>query len=505
MRVKNFAIRVDASSKIGTGHFMRCLTLADALKQGGARTRFISRNLPEHLRSMLAAKGHEFVLLDNNQNDMAVGYLAHAHWLENSQAQDAVDSMQALSDEFWDWLIVDHYGLDFYWESALRQSAKKILVIDDIADRQHDCDILLDQNYYADMDTRYVSLVPKHCQLLLGPHFALLREEFQQLHEQIKPRNGSVRRLMVFFGGIDVDNYTGRTIEALSELDIPDLHVDVVIGAQHPCCEKIESACAIHGFICHVQTDKMAELMMFADLAIGGGGSTTWERCCLGLPTLAICTADNQQKQVADIARKGLLYAPEIKGDLIQSIRRHTCALIENCYLRQFMSHNCMQLVNGRGVSKIIATMGVGDIEIRLARSDDSENLFQWRNHSSIREVSRNTTVINWQDHQNWFTSVMTNSEKILIIGQRSESPIGVVRFDKQNNDAEISIYIVPENAFPGTGGNLLLSAEQWLTANHPDIHKIRAHVLGGNERSQRLFTGAGYQIESTCYVKRLH
>lgn len=504
MKAKNFAMRVDASSKIGTGHFMRCLTLADALKQRGARTRFISRNLPEHLRSMLVAKGHEFVLLESIQNDMAAGYLAHAHWLENSQAQDAVDSLQALADEFWDWLIVDHYGLDFHWESALRQSAKKILVIDDIADRQHDCDILLDQNYYADMDTRYASRVPEHCTLLLGPRFALLREEFQQLHEQIKPRNESVRRIMVFFGGMDVNNYTGHAIEALSELDISGLHIDVVVGEQHPCREKIKSACIKYDFICHVQTDKMAELMMVADMAIGGGGSATWERCCLGLPTLAICTADNQQKQVADVARKGLLYAPEIKGDLIQSIRKHTCALIENSYLRQFISHNCMQLVNGRGVLRVIAAMGIGDIEIRLARPEDSENLFQWRNHPCIREVSRNTTVIDWQNHQNWFTSVMASSEKILLIGQRSKSPVGVVRFDKQNNEADISIYVVPESALPGTGGSLLLSAEQWLTANYPNIHKIRAYVLGGNERSQRLFTGAGYQIESTCYVKRL-
>lgn len=497
--------RVDASSQIGTGHFMRCLTLADALKQSGGKSRFISRQLPEHLRGMLVANGHEFVLLNSAENDAKVDELVHAHWLGVSQAQDAADSIQVLSDVDWDWLVVDHYALDFRWEFALRQAARKILVIDDLADRQHDCDVLLDQNLYADMGRRYSEKVPSHCLLLLGPAYALLRDEFRQLHEQTKPRNRSVRCVLVFFGGVDADNYTGRAIEALSEIDISDLHIDVVIGAQHPCRELIKAACARHGFVCHIQTDKMAELMAAADLAIGAGGATTWERCCLGLPTLTICTADNQQKQVADAAREGLLYSPEIQGDLNQTIRRHTSALIENSYLRQFISRNSMQLVNGLGVSRVIASLVGGGIDIRMAKLNDSEKLFQWRNHPSIRETSRNTNVIDWQNHQSWFAAVMADPDKMLLIGEHLESPVGVIRFDKQHGEVEISIYVVPERSTPGLGRGLLQSAEQWLTANHPEIRKIRAHVLGANTRSQRLFSGAGYQIESTYYSKKLH
>lgn len=501
----NIAFRVDASNQIGTGHFMRCLTLADALKQRGARVRFASRHMPDHLRGMLATRGHELTLLNSARNETARDELAHAHWLGVTQAQDAADTVNALSDQTWDWLVVDHYALDVSWESMLRLPAMRILVIDDIADRQHDCDVLLDQNLYADMNSRYGGKVPSHCQLLLGPRYALLRDEFRQLREQIKPRTEPVSRVMVFFGGVDADNYTARAIEALASIGSHDWHVDVVIGAQHPHREQIEAACAEHHFACHVQTSRMAELMAAADLAIGAGGTATWERCCLGLPTLAICVADNQRKQIADVASEGLLYAPELKGELIPTIRRHVSALIENGYLRQAISRNGMRAVDGRGALRVIGKFGCSNIEIRAARLDDSEKLFKWRNHPTIRAVSRKPDIINWEDHQKWLASVLTSSDRLLLIGQSEGLSVGVVRFDIQCDEAEVSIYLVPDIKQSGQGRELLQSAEHWLTTNRPEVSKISAYVLGGNERSHRLFLGADYQVESTSYSKRLY
>ncbi|MDO8437349.1 MAG: UDP-2,4-diacetamido-2,4,6-trideoxy-beta-L-altropyranose hydrolase [Nitrosomonadaceae bacterium] len=499
------AIRVDASSQIGTGHFMRCLTLADELKQRGALIRFVSRQLPKHLRDMLTEKEHEFTPLNSNPSEAIADDLVHAHWLGISQHADAQASIQVLSDHTWDWLVVDHYALDARWESALRQMVKNILVIDDIADRQHDCDVLLDQNLYADMGTRYTGKVPSHCQLLLGPRYALLREEFRQLHEQAKPRTGPVKRMLVFFGGVDANNYTGRIVEALANLGIRGLHVDVVIGSQHPSREQIESECVQHGFTYHVQTDRMAELMAAADLAIGAGGSAIWERCCLGLPTLTICTADNQNKQIVDAASEGLLYAPELKDELVLVVNRHVSAFMENSCLRRFISSNGIQAVDGRGVLRVTGNLGCSGIEIRTARQDDLQKLFEWRNHPTVRTVSRNPEVINWENHQKWFAAVLMSPDSLLLIGQREGAPVGVVRFDIQDDEAEVSIYLVPGIKESGLGQDLLQSAEHWFAVNRPRICKVRAHVLGGNERSQRLFLGMGYQVESTCYSKRLH
>jgi len=496
------AFRVDASVQIGTGHVMRCLTLADELTQRNAQIRFVSRHLPEYLANLLEAKGYELARLDSAENDADLDELTHAHWLGCSQAEDAKDAINALSDSVWDWLIVDHYALDSRWESRLRQSARKILAIDDIADRQHDCDILLDQNFYADMNTRYAGKVPDHCRLLLGPRYALLREEFRQLREQVESRKGPVHRILVFFGGVDADNYTGRAIQALTDRGVADMHVDVVIGAQHPCREAIEAACLRDHFTCHVQTNRMAELMAAADLSIGAGGGATWERCCLGLPTIAIGTAENQRRQVADAAAEGLVYAPDLKHEFDSVIGNHIRALIENSCLRQLISRNAMQAVDGRGVLRVVAGMGRGGIVMRTAMADDSERLFAWRNDPAIRAVSRNSDFINWEDHSRWFASLLNDPNRVLLIGQRDGVPIGVVRFDIQNHQAAVSIYLVP--GITGCGRDLLRSAEIWFAQNRRDINVLRADVLGGNERSHQLFLSSGYEVESTSYFKKL-
>lgn len=501
----NIAFRVDASIIIGTGHLMRCLTMADELRQRGIHTRFVSRHMPEHLCEMLIAKGHEFKLLNSSSSVMAAGDLAHSEWLGTTQEFDVQGTIHALSDRPWDWLVVDHYALDARWESAQRQTAKKILVIDDLADRKHDCDVLLDQNFYADMHTRYNGKVPEHCQLLLGSRYALLREEFRQLREQVRPRKGSVQRILIFFGGVDVSNYTGLAIQELSDIGFPDLHVDVVIGAKHPYRESIEVACLHHNFTCHVQADRMAELMAAADLSIGAGGSATWERCCLGLPTITICVADNQRDQVADAATEGLLYAPEFNDDFSHVIGRHVRSLMENSCLRRLISRNGMQAVDGRGVLRVIGSMGCNGIEIRTVKPDDSERLFNWRNHPTIRAVSRNTDTIKWEDHSRWFASVLSDPNRFLLIGESYGESIGVVRFDIRNNEAEVSIYLVPDTKTSVRGRDLLQSAEQWCSFNRPSMNTLRAHVLGHNERSQHLFLAAGYDIESTYYLKRLH
>ena len=507
----NIAFRADASEQIGTGHIMRCLTLADELKKHGARIRFVSRHLPEYLRNMLWARGYEAGLLTGSASCEGLDELAHAHWLGVSQAQDAEESIAALSEVQWDWLVVDHYALDRRWEAALRQCAKNILVIDDIADRQHDCDVLLDQNFYADMNVRYQHKVPDHCLLLLGPRYALLRDEFLQWRERVSQRKGPVQRILIFFGGMDADNYTGRAMQALlcrcnyPHSGMKGIQVDVVIGAGHPRREAIEAMCRQHNFFCHVQTERMAELMAAADLAIGAGGSATWERCCVGLPTITICSAENQRRQVADAASEGLLYAPDHYEAIERMLCEHFLSLCDNGGLRSFMSRKAMEAVDSRGVLRVASRMGCRAIEIRAVQTEDSKSIFTWRNHPSIRAVSRNSDPISWEEHQRWFRDVLFDPSRVLLIGEYQGGAIGVVRFDIDNDKAEISIYLVPELRSVVRGSDLLQSAESWLAQARPEVEIIEARVLGSNERSNRLFSSAGYSVESTSYFKRLH
>lgn len=354
---QKIAIRVDASVLIGTGHFMRCLTLADALKKHGTDVCFISRHLPEHLCEMLVNNGHRYKKLATVTNTVSSEETAYSNWLGTSQVVDAHHTLSALAEDVWDWLIVDHYALDARWEMIIRPQVKNILVIDDIANRPHDCDVLLDQNYYPDMESRYTEKVPDHCMLLLGPQYALLRDVFKHLRQDISPRTGKVRAILVFFGGIDLDNCTERTIDALSTVSSAKLKIDVVIGKQHPNRIAIEEKCLHLGFACHVQTERMAELMAAADLAIGAGGSACWERCSLGLPSLLITVADNQREIVAGLDQ---LQACLSIGDLAISsdtISRHLKKIMDNPELLNTLSKNAYALVDGAGALRVCMEM----------------------------------------------------------------------------------------------------------------------------------------------------
>lgn len=301
------AIRVDASAQMGTGHFMRCLTLAAELRFRGAHICFISRYLPEHLVNLLKTEEYEFVALRNNQNEIADSASLSEKKLEINQEIDAEETIEILSNRQWDWLIVDHYSLDVGWESLIRPHVQKLMVIDDLANRAHDCDLLLDQNYYENLNSRYQGLISGQCIFLLGPEYALLRPEFSSAQRKFKKiRNAGVNRLLIFFGGTDPDNETRKALEALKLLICPQIAVDVVVGSANPHHDQIKKMCdEIPNVKYHCQISNMAELIGAADLAIGAGGAATWERCVLGLPTLTVVLAENQLQTTLDLEKFG--------------------------------------------------------------------------------------------------------------------------------------------------------------------------------------------------------
>jgi len=497
----NIAFRVDASSRIGTGHFMRCLTLADALKERGGTSRFLCRNLPEHLHVLLDSRGH--TLLPLGPGDGVVdGDLAHSAWLGTSQQEDARACIEALHDLPFDWLVVDHYALDERWETSLRPRAKNIFAIDDLADRNHNCALLLDQNLHSESPARYKGRTPPGCQMLMGPRHALLRREFGSQRETVSAREGTVHRLLVFFGGIDERNFTGKTLKALSSITQQNLKVDVVIGTLHPFRDEIQSTCSSLGFSCHVETSRIAELMAAADLSIGAGGTAVWERMSLGLPTFAIPTADNQIHQLQDLAILGLIYSPQIENPDTDSIHAHLLGLLENPALLQSISRTGMRTVDGRGVARVLGCLEGRAIAIREAKPGDSKDIFGWRNDPRVREASTNQAPILWQDHEVWFARTLISPDSILLLGCRGDDSLGVVRFDVSNGVAEVSIYRVPGGVGRNLGGALLSQAEAWLLNHRKDVTSFEATVRQGNQASVSMFLDAGYVLSQKRFAK---
>lgn len=309
-------IRADASTSIGSGHVMRCLTLAHRLKkEKNAKVVFVMRVLPGNLIGVVEKQGFEVLkLLPANQKYSLNGY---GLWLTVPMEVDArqtIDLLQPYLREHGcdvvDRLIVDSYALDEQWELMLRPYCREIMVIDDLANRRHDCDILLDQNFYLNKDIRYAELVPEHCKLLLGPDHALLREEFYEAKKHLRKRDGNIKNILVFYGGSDLTNETGKAIEALVQLHDEGYNftVDVITGVSNSRREKIKKICSkYHFFHYYCQVNNMAEFMNKADLMLGAGGSTTWERLYMELPALVTAVAENQIQGCEDCCKAGMI------------------------------------------------------------------------------------------------------------------------------------------------------------------------------------------------------
>jgi UDP-2,4-diacetamido-2,4,6-trideoxy-beta-L-altropyranose hydrolase len=281
------------------------LTLALVLRERGAKVFFICRELPGNSIALVERQDFNvFSLPYNDKVNLQASELddlpRHGMWLREhlqtdiAQTKKCLSSLSDINQGAIDWLIVDHYAIDIKWERALRPYFKHLMIIDDLADRYHDCEILLDQNFYSNYQYRYQQLVPKSCNLLLGPQYALLRPEFGEMHRCVKMRNGEISNILVFMGGSDSTNETKKVLLALEKINFAGV-VNVVVGYSNPYRDEIIEICNRHeNYKFYCQVDNMAELMNKADLAIGAGGSTTWERCCLALPSLVISVAENQ-------------------------------------------------------------------------------------------------------------------------------------------------------------------------------------------------------------------
>ena len=487
--------RVDASTRMGIGHFMRCLTLAEALRERGVQTRFICREHTGNLIALLQQKAIPVTALPARAINDISGE-DYAAWLGVTQTEDAEQTIETLSGERPDWLVVDHYGLDVEWEQRLRPHASKLMVIDDLANRCHDCDVLLDQNYSVVGEQRYAGLVPDTCKLLVGPRYALLRPEYATYRKTLRARNGQVRRVLLFFGGCDPQNATGMALEVLSHPDLKHLDVDVVIGANNPNREALERQSrerpqtTIYGL-----RPYLADLMAQADLAIGAGGATTWERMCLGLPTIVISIAENQRPASEALAKAKLIYFAghfsRIKTDQLAQLLKRYCYDAEN--LTELSTQNQLQ-VDGLGTLRLVEVLCPSDInEIRLrpASDEDIVGYYNWANDPAVRKHAVNTSAISWATHQAWFASKLHDVNSQLFVLEAAGLPVGQIRFDKEGGEAHVDYSLDP--IVRGRGWGLRLLALGIDRVRQIEPVKLRAEVKAGNEVSAAVFLRNGF------------
>ncbi len=482
---------------MGVGHLARCLALASTFRARGIHPKFICRQHEGHLLPLVRSADMTVIGLPAPLQNAANGIEDYAAWLGVSQEEDAGETMAALAGERVDWMVVDHYGLDAQWERALRSQAQHLMVIDDLANRQHDCDVLLDQNFLPAPDERYERLAPPECRRLLGPRFALLDDAYRRYRCNDRRRDGDIRRIFVFFGGSDPGNLTGAALEALSYRSLRHLAVDVVAGANNNNRSQLQRLAAerpgttIHGSRAH-----LADLMSSADLAIGAAGVTTWERMCVGVPSLVVSIAENQRPTAETLAESGLI---QYLGTSRDVGRVELGAAIERAIEgKRDLADQSLRgrlLVDGLGAMRVIECIDRTEPErlfLRAAKIEDVELFFVWVNDPQVRRQSLKTDAIPWLAHQRWFQARLEDERSRLFVLEAQSLPVGQIRFDLDGGQARIDYSIEAQFRGRGWGGYLIAMGMARMAEREHLV--FRAEVKTSNPISAAVFARLGFR-----------
>lgn len=474
-------IRADADSRIGTGHVMRCIALAQACRKKGMRVVFVGRVESETIRNRLSKEGFELVPVANSHPDAA----------------DLELLLQLLGQEEKrnTWTVLDgyHFGPDY--QRAVHEAGGKLLVIDDYAHHKaYYADILVNQNIDASQ-LQYDIVVPGAI-CLRGPRYALLRQEF--LSSSKRERHFPVRaiNILITLGGADPDNVTGMVLKAIREIGVKDLEIRVIVGPANPNMAGIEKELSGSPFWWRIMTtaEDMPSMMAWADLAISAGGSTCWELAFMGVPAAVIILAENQAANASGLQEEGVAvnfgWFHGIQGETLAD---SLVALIGNRESRRNMSVKGRQLVDGRGARRVAERLFPTELRLRDAQPEDCDLVFQWANDPVARSASFHMDPITWEEHTLWFGAQFRDEKSVFWIAVTAEGePIAQIRFDIREGEAEISISLGPDFRGYGWGERLLRMACRELFRQRK-ADRIRALVKKDNPASQRSFERAGF------------
>lgn len=462
-------IRADGGPQIGGGHIVRCLTLAKEAARRNHDVQFIVAAGPmaERVRdagfavAALSAEAH-----------MPEVHPPHAGWLEASWQADAAFTAKVVADMQADWLIWDHYGLDWRWVMKARaaRAGLRVLALDDLDDRELGSDMVLDPARMG-MSARQYS-VPA---ALHGPQFALLRPEFAQLRPAaLARRGGPVRRVLIVPGIMDA---AGLAPAALRALDGIDLQVEVVMGAASQSVDEVKAMVATNPYwTLTLDATDVGQRMVAADLCIGAGGGTAWERCCMGLPSVVVAVARNQDAGIAVLAEAGAVVTAtldRLRGVVVKAIAD-----------APKLATQAAGLCDGLGARRVLDAL---EARLRPITVNDARQLFTWRNQPHIRASSHTQTPLVWEDHTIWVTRALQHKETFWRIYQEGGRDIGAVMVtDKGGGICQWSFYIGATDAPRGAGGRMLAMVLSSL-ADQTDAVMIEGEVLAGNTASVRL------------------
>lgn len=498
---KHVVFRAEGSNQIGAGHLARSLTLANHLRRGGARVTFVCRERDGGLDYLVSEQQFEAIRLPRSTNHQQASPGSEPDWLGASWQDDADETRRVLNamDSRPDWLVVDSYGIDARWELALKGSSAWMLAIDDLANRDHDCDMLLDQNLVAGFRSRYRERASNVRRLLLGPRFALVGAEYAELGDRDSDRPGRVRRVLVYFGAGDANNLLGRVLAILNDVPDPELRIDAVVSPSSPFLSRVsEQAEADERVTLHKGLPSLAPLMAEADLAIGAGGATTWERLCMGLPSAVVTLADNQRPIAEHLDSLGLAVWLGDEGELEDEDLRSRIHELLHAEVDAELPRRCASIVDGRGVrrvSRAMAEISVFPLRARLAGSADEDLLLKWRNDPEVRQMSFTVDAVDPKTHRAWFAAKLKNrgGTRLYVVESAEGHAVGQVRCERAGSLWEVHYSLAAEFRRRGFGADVLQAAIDALSGEFGEVPVV-GRVRSDNPASRRVFIELGFR-----------
>jgi len=474
--------RTDASQAIGTGHAMRCLALAEAIRELGDEATLVTKEMPEG------------ILKRFQEEDVRI-QMTHA---TAGSAEDVKETIAIASAIGASWVIADGYAFGEEYQKGVVDAGLRLLIIDDYGSSKHyHATIVLNQNIGA-APALYEGKISHSALLLLGPSYALLRREFREWKGEPSGTSEMASRILVTFGGGDPPNATAWVLNALKEM--PSLSITALVGASNPHGEELESLTRDHMHI-SLKRDvhNMPTALATSDIVVSAGGSTTYESAFMGVPAITVIIAENQKGLAEGIAKQG---ATECLGWLQDCkpgvLRKHVQALIEDQKKRDGMVIAGRSLVDGCGAPRLLRAITGDKIFLRTVRMSDAKLLHEWTNDADVRKASFSAKLIPWEEHTAWLHKKLSEDTTRIWIGCDSDDvPTGVIRFEEKNEETILSITVAPSHRGKGFAKELVrLGVLAYLRA-FPNA-AIHAYVKPENAASAGLFKGMGKEQSPT-------
>jgi UDP-2,4-diacetamido-2,4,6-trideoxy-beta-L-altropyranose hydrolase len=471
-------IRADATVTAGTGHVMRCLALAQAWQDTGGRAIFASAQITDALRRRLADETCDVESISSPAGSL----------------DDASETAVLAQTKNSGWVVVDGYAFGPQYQHAMKAAGQKTLFLDDYGRASPYCaDVVLNQNVTAKSEL-YADRDPQ-TELLLGTRFCMLRREFARWRTWNCKISSECKQVLVLMGGSDHENITARVIEALAADEFRNLAATVVVGGSNPNSSLLgKLAASSQHIVLKRDVRDISELMATSDVAISASGSTCWELCSLGVPSLLIDVADNQQAIAEELNRNGCAIHIGDASITSSSIGLHLRELIRSSELRQSLSMRSRELVDGHGAERVVSALRENvTIRLRHAHANDAQLLWEWANDPDVRAASFSSAPIPWETHEKWFGEKSRDKQNLFLIAEDLEGhAIGQIRFDLDGGDAYLNFSLAKEKRGSGLATPLVKKAmrELWVDTRCARVH---AFVKPQNPASAKTFLNAGF------------